>query len=101
VLTMWPRGRRYARTVASITPFARPVTDEVLQAADVIVTMGHAAGVIDIPQHVRHEDWRVGDPIGAPISEMRRISADIETRVRALLAELGAPDHDRKPAIAP
>jgi protein-tyrosine-phosphatase len=98
---MWPRGRRYARTVASITPFARPVTDEVLQAADVIVTMGHAAGVIDIPQHVRHEDWRVGDPIGAPISEMRRISADIETRVRALLAELGAPDHDRKPAIAP
>ena len=80
--------------------FARPVTDEVLQAANVIVTMGHSVGVIDIPQHVRHEDWRVGDPIGAPITEMRRVRADIETRVRALLADLGAPDHDQKPVIA-
>jgi arsenate reductase (thioredoxin) len=80
--------------------FARPVTDEVLQAANVIVTMGHSVGVIDIPQHVRHEDWRVGDPIGAPITEMRRVRADIEARVRALLGDLGA-DHDQEPAIAP
>ena len=71
--------------------FARPVTDEVLRAADVIVTMGHSVGVIDIPQETRHEDWRVGDPIGAPVAEIRRVRDDIEYRVRQLLTDLGVP----------
>ncbi len=76
--------------------FARPVTDEVLRAADVIVTMGHSIGVIDLPAAVRHDDWRVGDPIGAPIKEIRRVRADIEHRVRTLLTELGAaPRHQQ------
>ena len=70
--------------------FARPVTDEVLRGADVIVTMGHSVGAIEMPHGARHEDWRVGDPIGAPISEIRRVRADIEYRVRALLSDLGA-----------
>lgn len=70
--------------------FARPVTDEVLRGADVIVTMGHSVGAIEMPPGARHEDWRVGDPIGAPISEIRRVRADIEYRVRALLSDLGA-----------
>ena len=69
--------------------FARPVTDEVLQGADVIVTMGHSVGVVDIPEGVRREDWRIGDPIGAPIEEIRRVRSDIEYRVRALLTDLG------------
>ena len=69
--------------------FARPVTDEVLRGADVIVTMGHSVGQIEIPPGVRHEDWRIGDPIGAPIQEIRRVRDDIEYRVRALLTELG------------
>ena len=68
--------------------FARPVTDDVLRGADVIVTMGHSVGLIELPQEVRREDWRVGDPIGAPIDEVRRVGADIEYRVRALLGEL-------------
>ncbi|HEY1516721.1 MAG TPA: low molecular weight phosphatase family protein [Solirubrobacteraceae bacterium] len=75
--------------------FARPVTDEVLRGADVIVTMGHSVGLIDIPQGVRHEDWRIGDPIGAPIDEIRRVRSDIEHRVRRLLAELGVPGTER------
>ena len=76
--------------------FARPVTDEVLCGADVIVTMGHSVGVIDIPSGTRHEDWRIGDPIGAPTAEIRRVRADIEYRVRALLADLGLrTSHDR------
>lgn len=62
--------------------FARPVTDEVLRGADVIVTMGHSVGVIEIPPDVRHDDWRIGDPIGAPIDEVRRVCADIQYRVR-------------------
>ena len=78
--------------------FARPVTDEVLRGADVIVTMGHSVGVIDIPSGTRHEDWRIGDPIGAPTAEIRRVRADIEYRVRALLADLGLrTSHDRGP----
>ncbi len=71
--------------------FARPVTEEVLRAADVIVTMGHSVGVLDIPPHIRHEDWRIGDPIGAPTNEIRRVRADIEYRVRNLLSELAVP----------
>jgi arsenate reductase (thioredoxin) len=71
--------------------FARPVTDEVLRGADVIVTMGHSVGQIAIPPGVRHQDWRIGDPIGAPIDEVRRVRADIEYRVRALLSELDLP----------
>ena len=65
--------------------FARPVTGEVMRAAHVIVTMGHSVGVVEIPQGVRHEDWRVGDPIGAPTDEVRHVRHDIEYRVRALL----------------
>jgi len=76
--------------------FARPVTDEVLRAADVIVTMGHSVGVVEIPSGARHEDWRVGDPIGAPIAEIRRVRADIEYRVRALLASLGVRTTDHR-----
>lgn len=71
--------------------FARPVTGDVLRGADVIVTMGHSVGQIAIPEGVRHEDWRIGDPIGAPIDEIRRVRADIEYRVRALLTQLDVP----------
>jgi len=69
--------------------FAHPMTDEVLAAPDVIVTMGHSVGVVDIPAHVRHQDWRVGDPVGAPLQEIRHVRSDIERRVAALLDELG------------
>ncbi|HEX4036347.1 MAG TPA: low molecular weight phosphatase family protein [Solirubrobacteraceae bacterium] len=69
--------------------FARPITPEVLGATDMIVTMGHSVGVLEIPPGVRHEDWRIGDPVGAPLEEVRRVRADIESRVRALLERLG------------
>jgi protein-tyrosine-phosphatase len=74
--------------------FARPVTDEVLRGSDVIITMGHSVGVIDLPDTVRHEDWRLGYPLGAPIAEIRRVRADIEHRVRKLLNDLGVPATD-------
>ncbi len=79
---------------------ARPVTDEVLRGADVVVTMGHSVGVIEIPPDVRHEDWRIGDPIGASIEEVRRVRADIQYRVRDLLSELGVPATDSSMAGA-
>ena len=63
-----------------------------------IVTMGHSVGVVDVPEGVRHEDWRVGDPIGAPLEEIRRVRDDIDYRVRGLLAELGVRPTDGAPA---
>jgi protein-tyrosine-phosphatase len=68
--------------------FARPVTEEILHRADVIVTMGHSVARFELPEGVRHDDWRVGDPVGASIDETRRVRDDIERRVRALLADL-------------
>ncbi len=36
----------------------------------------------------RHVDWRVGDPAGAELVEVRRVRDDIERRVTALAGEL-------------
>jgi len=68
--------------------FVRPVTNEVLAAADVVVTMGRSVGAVDIPGSTRHEDWRVGDPAGADIHEVRRVRDDIIRRIDALADEL-------------
>jgi len=40
--------------------------------------MGHSVGMFDIPDGVLHEALRVGDPVGAPIDEVRRVRDDIE-----------------------
>ena len=69
--------------------FVRPASEEVLRAADVVVTMGHSVGAVELPETVRRVDWRVGDPSGAELDEVRRVRDDIERRVRALLVELG------------
>jgi arsenate reductase (thioredoxin) len=70
--------------------YAKPLSSEVLGSADVVVTMGRSVGTVAIPESTRHEDWRVGDPTGAPLDEARRVRDDIERRVDALLAELDA-----------
>ena len=61
--------------------------------------MRHSVGVVEIPAGVRHEDWRVGDPIGAPTDEVRRVRHDIEYRVRAPLDDLGVL-HAQETAVA-
>ena len=50
--------------------------------------MARSVGEISIPGHTRHLDWRVGDPGGADIDEVRRIRDDIARRVHALIDEL-------------
>jgi len=72
--------------------FARPITPEVLEATDVVVTMGHSVGVFDIPDGVRHEDSGVGDPVGAQLDDVRRVREDIKRRVRTLLDSLGVEE---------
>lgn len=71
--------------------FTKPLTPEVLSGADVVVTMGRSVGPVEIPTTVRHVDWRVGDPAGAPLPEVRRVREDIERRVDALADELLTP----------
>ena len=68
--------------------FSRPITDEVLASADVVITMGRSVGEFTIPRTARHLDWRVGDPTGAELEEVRRVRTDIERRVGDLASDL-------------
>jgi protein-tyrosine-phosphatase len=77
--------------------FVRPLTSEVLAAADVVVTMGRSVGEVDIPDSARHIDWRVGDPAGADLEEVRRVRDDIGRRVEALVREV-VPEKTPAPA---
>ncbi len=63
-------------------------TDEVIAAADVVVTMGCGDTCPYVPG-TRYEDWPVPDPAGLPIESVRPIRDEIGARVRALIAELG------------
>jgi arsenate reductase (thioredoxin) len=65
-------------------------TDETLDAADVVVTMGCGDACPLIPGK-RYLDWELADPAGKDITEVRPIRDDIEQRVRALMADLGVP----------
>lgn len=69
--------------------FPKPLTDEAVRAADVVVTMGCGDACPVYPGR-RYLDWDIEDPVGKPIAEVRDIRDDIESRVRALLAELTA-----------
>jgi arsenate reductase (thioredoxin) len=65
-------------------------TDQMVQAADVVVTMGCGDTCPYVPGR-RYEDWELPDPAGQPLEAVRPIRDEIEQRVRQLLAELGVP----------
>jgi arsenate reductase (thioredoxin) len=67
--------------------FPKPLTDEVVRAADAVITMG-CGDACPIYPGKRYEDWEPEDPAGKDLETVRRIRDDIETRVRGLLAEL-------------
>ena len=68
--------------------FPKPVTDEVVHAADVVVTMGCGEACPVYPGK-RYLDWEVADPAGEPMEVVRAIRDDICCRVEDLLTELG------------
>lgn len=70
--------------------FPKPWTDEVVRAADVIVTMGCGDSCPIFPGK-RYLDWEVGDPAGLPVEQVRPIRDEIGRRVRSILDELGLP----------
>lgn len=67
--------------------FAKPWTDEIVKAANVVITMG-CGDMCPIFPGKRYEDWAIEDPSGKPLDEVRPIRDEIERRVRNLLAEL-------------
>ncbi len=72
--------------------YPKPWTDEIVQAADVIVTMGCGDACPIFPGR-RYEDWKLDDPAGMGVDAVRPIRDEIERRVRQLLAELEVPVH--------
>jgi arsenate reductase (thioredoxin) len=70
--------------------YPKPWTDEIAQAADVIVTMGCGDACPIFPGK-RYEDWELDDPAGQPVDAVRAIRDDIELRVRTLMASLDVP----------
>jgi len=67
--------------------FPKPWTDEVVRAADVVVTMGCGDTCPYVPGK-RYVDWPLDDPKGQSLEVVRRIRDDIRGRVEALVAEL-------------
>jgi len=67
--------------------FPKPWTDEIVQAADVVITMGCGDACPYYPGK-RYEDWDLDDPAGQGAEAVRPIRDEIERRVRALLASL-------------
>ncbi|MGA7098117.1 MAG: arsenate reductase ArsC [Acidimicrobiia bacterium] len=70
----------------------QPWADEIVRAADVVVTMGCGDACPFFPGK-RYVDWELEDPAGKSIEEVRPIRDDLEQRVRGLLAELEIPAH--------
>jgi protein-tyrosine-phosphatase len=68
--------------------FPKPWTDEIVQAADVVITMGCGDACPIFPGK-RYENWDLPDPAGQCVDAVRPIRDDIEERVRRLLADLG------------
>ena len=70
--------------------YPKPWTDEIVRAADVVITMGCGDSCPILPGK-RYEDWVLDDPAGQDVAGVRPVRDEIERRVRALLAELEVP----------
>jgi arsenate reductase (thioredoxin) len=70
--------------------FPKPLTDEVVRASDVVITMG-CGDACPLYPGKRYLDWQLDDPAGKSIEEVRPIRDEIDRRVRELLGELLVP----------
>ena len=67
--------------------FPKPLTDEVVRAADVVITMG-CGDACPIYPGKKYEDWELDDPAEQDLEAVRKIRDEIDRRVQALMAEL-------------
>ncbi|MCX4545981.1 hypothetical protein [Streptomyces sp. NBC_01565] len=66
--------------------YPKPLTEEVVQAADIVITMGCGDAYPVVPGR-RYLDWPVADPDGAPIAVVREIRDAIDARITELLTQ--------------
>ncbi len=71
--------------------FPKPLTDEFVRAADVVITMGCGDACPIFPGK-RYEDWELDDPAGQDVETVRLIRDQIDQRVQQLTAELLSPE---------
>jgi arsenate reductase (thioredoxin) len=69
--------------------FPKPLTDEVVRAADAVITMG-CGDACPIYPGKHYEDWEVDDPAEKSLEEVRAIRDDIDRRVSELLGKVTA-----------
>jgi arsenate reductase len=69
------------------TEFPKPLTDEAVRHADVVITMG-CGDACPIYPGKRYLDWDLPDPAGKPVQDVRPIRDEIDRRVRSLVDEL-------------
>jgi len=67
--------------------FPKPLTDEVVRAADVVITMG-CGDACPIYPGKKYEDWELDDPAGQDLETVRRIRDELDGRVQNLIGEL-------------
>ena len=67
--------------------YPKPWTDEIVRAADVVITMGCGDACPVFPGK-RYEEWTLDDPAGLDVSAVRPIRDEIERRVLNLLDQL-------------
>ncbi|HEY5476219.1 MAG TPA: arsenate reductase ArsC [Tepidiformaceae bacterium] len=67
--------------------FPKPLTDDAVKAADVVITMGCGDACPVFPGR-RYLDWEVPDPAGKGLDEVRAIRDMIRERVEVLLKDL-------------
>jgi protein-tyrosine-phosphatase len=67
--------------------FPKSLTDEVVRAADVVITMGCGDACPIFPGK-RYEDWVLDDPAEQSLDTVRRIRDELDDRVQRLVAEL-------------
>ena len=68
--------------------YPKPWTDEIVRAADVVITMGCGDACPVFPGR-RYSEWVLDDPEGMDVAAVRPVRDEIERRVRILLDELG------------
>jgi arsenate reductase (thioredoxin) len=69
--------------------FPKPLSDEFVKAADVVVTMG-CGDACPIYPGKRYEDWELDDPAGQDLPTIRRIRDEVDARVMTLIDQLAA-----------
>jgi len=67
--------------------FPKPLTDDVVQAADVVITMG-CGDACPLYPGKRYMDWNLEDPANLDLEGVRSVRDEIQALVKGLISEL-------------